>query len=69
MFRVVTKYRDQSRSRPVVERGPWLPARQEAEFWAEQLRAVGYVVAVESQHGAFGGGQHDELAAAMASMA
>lgn len=73
MYRVITKYRDRGRARPTVEYGPWHPARQDAEFWAEQLRAAGYVVEIESQHGIGGGsGNNDsnnDLAAALASMA
>lgn len=49
MYRVVTQYRDQGSPRPVVERGPWHPSRHSAEEWADLLRAIGYVVHVESQ--------------------
>lgn len=69
MYRVVTKYRDRGRSRPIVEYGPWHPTHHEAEFWAEHLRAAGYIVDIESQRGTLGGSDHDELAAAIANMA
>ena len=45
-----------------------MPSRQDAEFWAEQLRMVGYVVKIEGQHDAIKDGNAD-LAAALSSMA
>lgn len=71
MYRVVTKYRNGG-TRPVTELGPWHSDRATAEHWAEVLRNHGYDARVESQssHG-FGspGEDHNELAAALASMA
>lgn len=49
MYRVVTKYRDGGSARPVVERGPWHPTPEAAEYWAGVLRVHGYVVNIETQ--------------------
>ena len=73
MFRVKTTYRNGT-ARPIIEHGPWHPARKEAEYWAEQLRIAGYAVSIESQniHAGGGGNDHDDnadLAAALAGMA
>ncbi len=67
MYRVVTTYRNGT-DRPIVERGPWHPARQDAEHWAELLRQSGYVVSIESQRGHVAEDNSD-LASALASMA
>lgn len=69
MYRVVTKYRDQGHSRPTVEYGPWHPTRREADFWASELRAAGYIVEIESRYGTVDNSDHGDLAAAIASMA
>lgn len=67
MYRVVTTYRNGS-SHPVIERGPWHPTRHDAEFWAGQLQAAGYAVAIESQHVA-AADENAQLASALSSMA
>ncbi|MBS1144771.1 MAG: hypothetical protein H6R14_2177 [Proteobacteria bacterium] len=70
MYRVKTTYRNGT-ARPIIEHGPWHPARKDAEFWAEVLLNAGYAVEIESQHGKIeeGGGDNNDLAAALASMA
>ncbi len=76
MYRVVTRYRDGG-PRPVVERGPWHTAEDVVNYWADSLRAMGYVVEIEDQ-GVGGSNSSDkkkakddnaDLAAALASMA
>ncbi|MFN4325412.1 MAG: hypothetical protein ACK4FP_05940 [Azonexus sp.] len=67
MYRVITTYRNGT-ERPVIEKGPWHPSRQHAEYWAEQLRLSGYVVEIESQGGP-AKEDNSELAAALANMA
>lgn len=73
MYRVVTKYRDRGRARPIVERGPWHASRQTAEYWADVMRELGYIALVESQQSGSGAGGDDDdhaaLADALASMA
>lgn len=74
MYRVVTKYRDRGRARPIVERGPWHASRQTAEYWADVMRQLGYIALVETQQGAnLGSAAEDDdnsaLADALASMA
>lgn len=72
MYRVITKNRDRSGG-ICVERGPWHPTRHEAEYWAEELRHLGYRVEIEGSGtdfgGSAGGNDHDDLASALASMA
>lgn len=71
MYRVVTKYRDRGRARPIVERGPWHASRQSAEYWADVLRQLGYIALVEGQQSGIGADadDHHALADALASMA
>jgi len=71
MYRVVTKYRDRGRARPVVERGPWHNTRQTAEYWADVLRNLGYIALIEAQQTSGNSGENDNnaLANALASMA
>lgn len=78
MYRVVTRYRDGG-PRPVVERGPWHAEENIVNYWADSLRALGYVVEIEDQDNVGGaGGSNDkkkakddnaDLAAALAAMA
>lgn len=77
MYRVVTRYRDGG-PRPVVERGPWHAEENIVNYWADSLRALGYVVEIEDQDNVSGGGSNDkkkakddnaDLAAALAAMA
>ena len=71
MYRVKTTYRTGT-DRPIIEHGPWHESRKVAEHWAEQLRAAGYAVSIESQKIHAGGGEDDDnadLAAALAGMA
>lgn len=73
MYRVKTSYRSGT-DRPIVEHGPWHDSRKVAEKWADQLRAAGYTVSIESQniHASSGGHDDDDnadLAAALAGMA
>jgi hypothetical protein len=69
VYRVKTIYRNGT-DRPIIERGPWHDLRKDAEHWAEQLRAAGYVVSIESQNIRSGGDDdNSDLAAALAGMA
>ncbi|QRM19969.1 hypothetical protein GBK02_11425 [Dechloromonas sp. TW-R-39-2] len=69
MFRVLTKRFDH-RDRWIVEAGPWHNKREDAEYWAELLRNVGYSVEVDAQHGLVAdSGGNDELMDALSSMA
>jgi hypothetical protein len=69
VYRVKTTYRNGT-SRPIIEHGPWHPAREDAEHWAETLRGFGYVVSIESQHGKIEDKDDNaDLAAALAGMA
>ncbi len=71
MHRVVTKYRDQG-GMWIVEKGPWHASLSDAETWCKTLRALGYKVELEHQHGnpsATGQGSNDDLRDALASMA
>jgi len=71
VYRVKTTYRTGT-DRPIIEHGPWHESRKVAEHWAEQLRAAGYAVSIESQNIHAGGGEDDDnadLAAALAGMA
>lgn len=69
MYRVKTIYRNGT-DRPIIERGPWHDSRKDAEHWAEQLRAAGYAVSIESQNIKSGGDDdNSDLAAALAGMA
>lgn len=74
MHRVVCSYEGRNWQR-IVERGPWLPTRHEAESWAEALRQAGYITTVEARDtgpiggGSSGGGGNDDLMAALSSMA
>lgn len=69
MYRVKTIYRSGT-DRPIIERGPWHDSRKVAQHWAEQLRAAGYVVSIESQDLKSGGDDDNaDLAAALAGMA
>lgn len=69
MFRVLTKRFDH-RDRWIVEAGPWHDKREDAEYWAELLRNIGYSVEVDAQHGLVAGpGGNDDLMDALSSMA
>lgn len=77
MYRVITRYRDGG-PRPVVEHGPWHTEEDVVNYWADSLRALGYVVEVEDQDNVGGAGSNDkkkakddnaDLAAALAAMA
>jgi len=46
VHRVVCYYEGQNWRR-IVERGPWLASRAEAEEWADALRRIGYHVTLE----------------------
>ena len=69
MYRVITKYRDSGSTRPIVEHGPWHNDHDTADYWAELLRAQGYVVEVESQHIGHPADDNRALADALSSMA
>lgn len=69
MHRVVTDTRDH-RGHRLLEAGPWLASREDAENWAEILRDLGYKAHVERMHGELSGGDADDgFANALASMA
>lgn len=81
MHRVVCYYEGQNWRR-IVERGPWLASRAEAEAWADALRRIGYHAEVEDGSnrptgGAAGEGNkdlddrddHDELLKALGNIA
>ncbi len=69
VHRVVTDTRDHRGNR-LLEAGPWLVAREDAENWAEILRSVGYKAHVERMNGELSGAHSDTaLADALSSMA
>lgn len=69
MHRVVTDTRDHS-GRRLLEAGPWLMSRDDAENWAEILRDLGYKAYVERMNGDLAGGSSDDdFASALAGMA
>ena len=69
MHRVVTDTRDNS-GRRLLEAGPWLMSRVDAENWAEILRDLGYKAHVERMNGDLSGGSSDDdFASALAGMA
>jgi len=70
VHRVVTDSRDHRGNR-ILETGPWLVSKDDAEYWADILRTMGYKTHVERMNGDIsGGGQStDALASALASMA
>jgi len=69
VHRVVTDTRDHRGNR-ILEPGPWLVSKDDAEHWAEILRTMGYKAHVERMNGDISGGQSDNaLASALASMA
>jgi hypothetical protein len=69
VHRVVTDIRDY-RGHRILEAGPWLVSRADAENWAEILRNLGYKAHVERMNGELsGGGSDDGFAAALAGMA
>ena len=69
VHRVVTDIRDHRGNR-LLETGPWLVSKEDAENWAEILRDLGYKAHVERMDGEFSGGQSDNaLANALSSMA
>ena len=73
MFRVITSQFDHRRTW-VIEKGPWHPSREHAEYWREQLASVGYNAKIETQHGddhhgAPAGEDNSDLMQALASMA
>lgn len=57
MFRVITDVRDH-RGKRILETGPWLKSKSEAEFWAGFLRSIGYHVRVEELDGQVGNHPH-----------
>lgn len=69
MHRVVTKYCDRF-GKWIVDPGPWLVSRDDADNWASILRHLGYQTEVESQGGAALRQEGDrEFAHALSSMA
>ncbi len=68
MHRVVTDIRDY-RGQRILEAGPWLASRDDAENWAEILQGLGYKAHVERMNGELAGGTDDGFAAALAGMA
>lgn len=71
VFRVVTGTRDH-RGAWVVEKGPWLTTKRDAEYWADRLYKIGYRVSIEELGGSLVAATHgidDDLAAALASLA
>jgi hypothetical protein len=69
VHRVVTDNRDH-RGHRILEAGPWLVSRDDAEAWAEILRDLGYKAHIERMQGELPGGSgDDDFAAALAGMA
>lgn len=74
MFRVITQY-DETGKPPVIEKSPWHSSREIAEYWANLLSKLGYIVKIESQNPdddsgtKFSKNDNDDLAAALAQMA
>ena len=69
VFRVVTDNRDHRGAR-ILEKGPWLPSRQEADHWVGTLCNLGYKAYVEGHGGDIAAGSPDEdFAEALKNMA
>lgn len=69
MHRVVTDTYD-NHGRRLLEAGPWLMSREDAENWAEILRDMGYKAHVQRMSGDLSGGSaDDDFASALAGMA
>jgi len=69
VHRVVSRWLDH-RGKWVVDTGPWLGSHEDAELWAGQLRALGYLARVESIASQVqGGGADFDLQGALAGMA
>lgn len=74
MFRVITQY-DESGKPPVIEKSPWHSSREIAQYWADLLKKLGYIVHIESQNPEDTNNtksnklSDDDLAAALAQMA
>ena len=50
MYRVVTFTKDRDGNR-IIDPGPWLKSQNEAEYWADHLRTMGYRAEVEKLRG------------------
>ena len=50
VYRVITDVRDH-RGNWKLDPGPWLVSQNEAEFWADYLRTLGYAARVEKLEG------------------
>ena len=50
MYRVVTYISDPNGNRK-IDPGPWLKSQNEAEYWADHLRTMGYRAEVEKLRG------------------
>ena len=50
MYRVVTYIKDRNGNR-ILDPGPWLASHNEADYWADYLRMLGYRVSVEKLEG------------------
>lgn len=53
----------------MLEAGPWLVSRDDAENWAEILRNLGYKAHIERMNGELSGGADDALTNALSGMA
>lgn len=70
VYRVVTEIRDH-RGKRIVEAGPWLTSKGDAENWAEILRDLGYKAHIERMNGGMSDDEqsNDDFANALAGMA
>ena len=50
VYRVVTYISDPNGNRK-IDPGPWLKSQNEAEYWADHLRTIGYRAEVEKLRG------------------
>ena len=50
MYRVVTYTKDRNGNR-IIDPGPWLASHNEADYWADYLRMLGYRVSIERLEG------------------
>jgi hypothetical protein len=50
VYRVITFTSDPNGNR-TIDPGPWLMSQNEAEYWADHLRTLGYRVSIEKLRG------------------
>ena len=50
VYRVVTYISDPNGNRK-IDPGPWLKSQNDAEYWADYLRTIGYRAEIQKLHG------------------